>query len=94
VVLSACQSGLGEEDPGPEPTSLASAFSVAGAGTVISSLWPVEDQATSYMFSQFYSELAKGKGRLQSLETARAACRLKYPHPYYWAAFTLQGNPF
>ena len=93
VVLSACQSGLGEKDPGDEPASLATAFSVAGAGTVISSLWEVDDKATAELFGQFYRELKAGKSRLQALESAKRACRAKYPHPYYWAGFTLLGSP-
>jgi CHAT domain-containing protein len=93
VVLSACQTGMGETDPGAEPSSLATAFSVAGAGTVISSLWPVEDQATELLFANFYRNLASGKGRLDSLCLAQKACRARYPQPFYWAGFTLMGNP-
>lgn len=93
VVLSTCDGGLGELDPGPEPASLATAFSSAGASSVVSSLWEVDDQATALLFKEFYGQLHKGVSRSEALQRAQAACKAKFPQPYYWAAFTLLGNP-
>lgn len=92
VVLSSCQSALGEKDPGREVTSLASAFNVAGASTVIASHWEVDDAVTAQLFTSFYGHLAQGKGRGEALRLARREVAKAHPHPYYWAAFSIFGD--
>jgi CHAT domain-containing protein len=93
VVLSSCRSALGETDPGREVTSLASAFSIAGASTVIASHWEVDDQETQRLFLSFYRHLLAGVPRGQALRLARQEVAKTHPHPYYWAAFSLFGSP-
>jgi CHAT domain-containing protein len=93
VVLSSCRSALGESSPGREVTSLASAFNIAGASSVIASHWEVDDQVTSELFQAFYEHLGRGQSRGQALRLARRQIAAKHPHPYYWAAFSLFGNP-
>lgn len=93
VVLSSCHSAVGEEHPGREVTSLASAFSIAGASTVIASRWEVDDQATAEFFGHFYRALNQNHSRAESLRKARIEMARRRPHPYYWAAFSLVGDP-
>ncbi len=93
VVLSSCRSATGEEAPGREVTSLASAFNIAGASTVIASHWEVDDAATAELFSAFYRHLRAGVGRGEALRRARQEVARTHPHPYYWAGFSLFGNP-
>ena len=95
VVLSACRTGVGEIEPGRAVTSLGSAFRVAGASTVVSSLWPVDDDATRDLLVAFYRGLAAGLGRGEALRRAKAeiAAQPRYHSPYFWAGFTLWGDP-
>ncbi len=93
VVLSSCRSALGEAQPGREVTSLASAFKIAGASTVIASHWEVDDEVTRELFESFYRHLAQGRPRGEALRLARRETARQHPHPYYWAAFSLYGNP-
>ena len=93
VVLSSCQSALGKESPQREVTSLASAFNIAGASTVIASHWEVDDQQTSRLFQSFYHHLLAGRNRGEALRLARRELAQTAPHPFYWAAFSLFGQP-
>jgi CHAT domain-containing protein len=95
VVLSACSTGLGEQTPGRAVTSLASAFRAAGASSVVSTLWPVEDQPTRKLMLAFYGGLEHGLGRAAALEQAKLQLSRQpgYAHPFYWAGFTLSGDP-
>lgn len=88
VVLSACETGLGEiTDEGV--FGLQRAFKNAGVNTIIMSLWEVDDQATSLMMQTFYSNLVKGKGKRDSFTAAQNEVRKKYADPRYWAAFIM-----
>jgi CHAT domain-containing protein len=60
---------------------------------VIASLWSVNDQATAVLMAAFYRELRAGASKAQALQRAQATTRAQYPHPYYWAAFVLTGDP-
>ena len=93
VVLSSCSSGVGVAVPGKEVTSLATAFSVAGASSVIASRWQVDDRTTARFFEFFYSEMLKGEPRGQALQAAQVRMAEEKPHPYFWAAFSLLGDP-
>jgi len=95
VVLSACQTGLGQEVKGEGLVGLTRGFMYAGAPRVLVSLWSVDDAATAEMMARFYRLL------LQEKLTAPAALRqaqlemqteTQWKNPYYWAAFTLQGE--
>lgn len=92
VVLSSCQSGLGQAEPGREVNSLGSAFVLGGARGVVSTLWQVDDGASVLMFPAFYQGLTQGLPAGVALN--RAARRLRkqrgYDAPAFWAAYQLQ----
>jgi CHAT domain-containing protein len=95
VTLSACQTALGERNPdGSEITSLAEAFSGAGAPSVIASLWSVADDSTAQTMVAFYEQLAGGKSKAEALQSAQLKVMrsAQYAHPYYWAPFVLMGD--
>ena len=76
VVLSACESGVGEIFTGDGVFGLQRAFHVAGASAVVSSRWPVDDHATNAMMTEFYEILAKREvGMLEALRRAQIAMR-------------------
>jgi CHAT domain-containing protein len=91
VTLSACETALGRIDSGDDVIGLTRGFFYAGASSIISSLWEVDDAATYQMMTDFYRALDK-RGKAEALLTAQRAVKAKYPHPYYWAAFQLAGN--
>ena len=93
VVLSSCCSALGQDAPGSEPISLATAFSSAGAATVLSALWPADDEETREMFDFFYSQLARGRSPGEALREAQELSRKQHPKSRNWAAFVLNGCP-
>jgi CHAT domain-containing protein/tetratricopeptide (TPR) repeat protein len=93
VVLSACESGLGDLIAGEGVMGLRRAFAVAGARTLVLSLWKVPDEQTRMLMTYFYAALSQGRGRSESLREAQRRVRAEYPAPYYWAAFICQGDP-
>jgi CHAT domain-containing protein/tetratricopeptide (TPR) repeat protein len=94
VVLSSCQTAVGSStSPGKEVTSLASAFNIAGASTVIASRWKVDDGTTAEFFGFFYRALLSGKSRGEALRQAESDMAKLKPDPYYWAGFSLFGDP-
>ncbi|MEN0060863.1 MAG: CHAT domain-containing protein [Myxococcota bacterium] len=95
VVLSACETGLGEIRNGDGVHGLRRALVLAGTQTQVLSLWKVDDKATQVLMTEFYAQLAKGKGASESLFEAQRAVRTTegFGHPFYWAAFTLSGRP-
>jgi CHAT domain-containing protein len=95
VTLSACETALAGANPsGGEITTLAEAFSTAGATTVIASLWSVADDSTKELMMEFYRQLAAGKSKAASLQAAelKVMKNPKYSHPFYWAPFILMGD--
>ena len=93
VVLSACQTGLGDLVAGEGAIGLRRAFMVAGARTLVLSLWSVPDEQTQMLMTYFYEGLLNGKGRAASLRDGQQRVRAMYPEPYYWAAFICLGDP-
>lgn len=94
VVLSACDTGVGELSRGDEVVGLTRAFFTAGSPTVISSLWFVNDRSTKELMAAFYTHWREdGMSKADALRAAQAEVRARYPSPYYWAAFVLNGNP-
>lgn len=92
VVLSACDTAVGEQVPGAALTTLAAAFSQAGAQAIVASQWEVDDRATAEFMVAFHRELNQG-GRAWALQQAQKTL-LASPatrHPYYWAPFLLIG---
>lgn len=93
VVLSACETGIGDLQNGEGIISLARAFSYAGAQSIITTLWKVNDQRTGQLMEYFYEELAKGVRKEVALYQAKNRLRADFAeHPYYWAGFIPIGN--
>ncbi|HKI32356.1 MAG TPA: CHAT domain-containing protein, partial [Gemmataceae bacterium] len=93
VVLSACETGLGEVRTGEGVFGLQRAFILAGAKTLVMSLWKVDDEATCELMEDFYRRLLAGEPRSDALHAAQQALRQKYPEPYFWGPFVCLGNP-
>jgi tetratricopeptide (TPR) repeat protein len=98
VVLSACETGLGDVAGGEGVFGLQRAFHQAGAHTVVASLWKVDDDLTRPLMARFYDNLwQKGMGRLEALREAQLWMVKHGPgnsgHPRYWAAWVLSGDP-
>jgi CHAT domain-containing protein/tetratricopeptide (TPR) repeat protein len=93
VVLSACDTGLGEVHTGEGVFGLRRAFIVAGARTLVVSLWKVPDEQTRELMIDFYTRVLQGQGVADGLRDAQQAMREKHPDPYYWGAFICQGDP-
>jgi CHAT domain-containing protein/tetratricopeptide (TPR) repeat protein len=96
VVLSACETGTGELQYGEGVISLARAFYYAGARSVATSLWKVNDQSTMRVTDQFYAEWAKKKSKHAALTDAKRYYLQKYSgasaHPFFWAGLVLTGE--
>jgi CHAT domain-containing protein len=93
VVLSACETGLGEVHDGDGIYGLQRAFAVAGADTLLMSLWKVNDRATQLLMVSFYENLIeKQLSPHLALKKAQQTLREKYQHPYFWAAFVMVGK--
>lgn len=95
VVLSACSTALGKDVRGEGLVGLTRGFMYAGAPRVIASLWKVDDEATGELMKIFYAGLLQK--RLSPSQALKAAqlemqSRTRWRSPYYWAAFTLQGD--
>lgn len=93
VVLSACETGLGEVRTGEGVFGLRRAFVLAGARTLVMSLWKVPDQQTQELMEDFYRRLTAGQGRADALREAQRSLQARYPEPLYWGAFICQGEP-
>lgn len=95
VVLSACRSGLGRDVRGEGLIGLTRGFMYAGASSVVSSLWSVDDESTAELMKRFYTNmLQQGMTPAAALRAAQNSIRQEpqWSSPYFWAAFTLQGE--
>jgi CHAT domain-containing protein/tetratricopeptide (TPR) repeat protein len=94
VVLSACQTGLGETVDGAGVLGMRRAFASAGAQSLVVSLWKVHDDATRALMIAFYEQLAAGAGKSEALRQARLTISRTpdWQHPFYWAAFVYTGD--
>jgi CHAT domain-containing protein len=94
VVLSACETGVGKVTNGDGVYGLRRALVIAGAESLMMSLWPVDDAATRDLMAGYYARLSAGKPRSAALrEVQRELQRVpKYAHPYYWASFVAAGD--
>ena len=94
VTLSACDTGVGEIKNGEGVYGLRRAFFLAGAETLVMSLWPVSDAVTREMMSAYYGGLKQGLGRGDALRHAQLAmqARPNRQHPFYWSSFIQAGE--
>ena len=98
AVLSACETGLGKIQPGEGVLGLRRAFEVAGAGTLIMSLWKVDDEATREWMQSLYAERLKGMSTAEAVRAASLAMLKKRrelhqsTQPFYWGAFVASGD--
>ena len=90
VVLSACESGLGDLSS-DGVMGIQRAFKNAGVQTLIMSLWKVDDDATKLLMTEFYGNLLAGESKRQAFEKAKETVRkdARYSNPHYWAAFIM-----
>jgi CHAT domain-containing protein/tetratricopeptide (TPR) repeat protein len=93
VVLSACETGLGQVRAGEGVFGLRRAFQLAGARSVVMSLWKVADEPTRELMATFYRHLLTGLPRAEALRRSQRDLRTRYPQPRVWGAFILQGDP-
>jgi CHAT domain-containing protein len=96
VVLSACEAGIGELRQGEGIISLARGFSYAGAKSIVTSLWKVNDLSTKILMEYFYSYLRDGLSKSEALRQAKLAYIANHPNvgqsPYFWASFIPIGD--
>jgi tetratricopeptide (TPR) repeat protein/CHAT domain-containing protein len=93
VVLSACDTGLGDVLIGEGVFGLQRSFVLAGVKTLVMSLWKVPDAQTQELMEDFYQRLLRGQPRAAALRQAQLALKKRYPDPFYWGAFICQGDP-
>ncbi|MCG8423928.1 MAG: CHAT domain-containing protein [Proteobacteria bacterium] len=94
VVLSACETGVGAVDAGQGVYGLRRALAIAGAESLVMSLWQVDDEATRRLMAGYYKRLDAGRGRTGALRVTQLELldSDEYSHPYYWAGFIPSGQ--
>jgi len=94
VTLSACDTGIGDIKVGEGVYSLNRAFQEAGAKAVLSTLWEVEDQASSEFMQKFYTRFLNGKPAQTAIQETQQEFMKdeKYNNPYFWAGFVMTGK--
>ncbi|MEM7371793.1 MAG: CHAT domain-containing tetratricopeptide repeat protein [Bacteroidota bacterium] len=96
VVLSACETGIGELKRGEGIISLARGFSYAGAKSIVTSLWNVNDRSTKVLMETFYANLKSGLSKSEALRQAKLSYIQTSPayqqSPFFWAAFISIGD--
>ncbi len=97
VVLSACETGMGQYIAGEGILSLAQGFSYSGVHSALTTWWPVNDEASAQLMKQFYAGIRQGKSRTQALREAQLTqLKTRDPflsHPFFWAGYQLTGEP-
>ncbi|HMY76049.1 MAG TPA: CHAT domain-containing protein, partial [Blastocatellia bacterium] len=100
VVLSACQTGIGDVKDGEGVYGLRRALVLAGSESQVMSLWSVSDQATRSLMIEYYKRLQRGEGRTEALRQVQLGFLRRltrgttgdYSHPYFWAGFIQSGE--
>lgn len=98
VVLSACNTGTGTLYHGEGIMSLGRSFFLAGASSVVNTLWDVNDEASSFIMSEFYWNLSKGMTKDEAMRLAKLkyleSSTPTYSNPYFWASYQVLGDKF
>jgi CHAT domain-containing protein len=93
IVLSACQTGRGKVVMNEGNLGLPRVFFYAGARSVLSTLWPVNDKSSATFMRHFYDAYFRGEGKAAALRTAKKAMRnSRFSHPFFWAGYVLTGE--
>ncbi len=92
VVLSACETGLGEVKNGEGDYGFQRALIIAGAEAVVMSLWKVSDQVTQELMTEFYRYWVDNRPKREAFLMAQNKVRQSHPEPYFWAPFVMIGN--
>lgn len=93
IVLSACRTGKGKLEGSDGVLGLPRIFFYAGAMSVVSTLWGVNDRSSVSFMNFFYRSLSEGQSKAQALRSAKMEMiGSKYSHPYHWGAFILNGD--
>lgn len=94
MTLSACDTASGKLEGEEGVTSLVQAFLLAGAKSVLASVWKVDDASTAALMKQFYTEIADGQDEATALRNAQLDLlrQMDNPAPVYWAGFILTGD--
>lgn len=94
VVLSGCGTALGNLTGGDDLTGFTRAFLYAGAPSVLATLWPVDDEASSALMASFHRHLRQGAAPAKALQAAQSEIesKEKWRSPYYWAGYILTGD--
>ncbi|MBI2354999.1 MAG: tetratricopeptide repeat protein [Deltaproteobacteria bacterium] len=93
VVLSACETGVGDVKNGEGIFGLKRAFILSGVKSLVMSLWSVPSAETAELMTDFYTQMAEGKSKSNALQQAKLNMMQKKPNPFYWGAFVLTGKP-
>lgn len=91
VVLSACDTMISRLAPGDEVQGLARGFLLAGARTVVATLWSVPDSSTADLMADFHAACAAGEPPASAMRAACRALAARHPHPFHWAPFVVYG---
>jgi CHAT domain-containing protein len=94
VVLSACDTGVGEVKNGDGVYGLRRALALAGAETQVISLWAISDIATRELMVSYYRKLRQGQGRGEAMRGVQLEMlnKARWRHPYFWASFIQSGE--
>ncbi len=95
VTLSACETGVGRLEGEEGIMNLAQTFLIAGAKSVVASLWDADDRSTATLMKHFYEQIAVGKTVAEALRQAQLTMLTEFGsglQPYYWAGFTVIGD--
>ena len=93
VVLSACETGVGDVKNGEGVFGLKRAFILSGAKTLVMSLWSVPSAETTELMTDFYTLMSTGKPKAEALRQAKLNMMKKKQNPFYWGAFVMTGKP-
>ncbi|MBI4680806.1 MAG: tetratricopeptide repeat protein [Nitrospirae bacterium] len=93
VVLSACETGVGDVKNGEGVFGLKRAFILSGAKTLMMSLWSVPSAETTELMTDFYTLISTGKPKAEALRQAKLNMMKKKQNPFYWGAFVMTGKP-